>query len=100
MGSGPAAPTARRRSPTSAPRRERSLVDLRVLLELAGDGESDLLRDPGRLSAPLTRAPDRERFVAVAQHAAVSRLIAIDFWIGICEADQVAQRVQIVGLPR
>src|SRR2546427_11709832 len=59
-----------------------------------GDG----FRNPARVGRPLAGGPERERFVAVAKHAAVPRLVFVHFRVGVHEAEAPAQQLNIIGL--
>src|SRR3984893_18220823 len=57
------------------------------------------LGDPLGIGAALAAGPQRQRFVAVAKHAAVLRLVRVDLWVGIDIAELLAEQLDIIGLP-
>src|SRR2546425_10020788 len=54
--------------------------------------------NPARMGRPLARGPECERLVAVAKHAAVTRLVFVHLGVGVHETEAPAQQLNILGL--
>src|SRR5437899_12011819 len=54
--------------------------------------------NPARMGRPLARGPECERLVAVAKHAAVTRLVFVHLGVGVHETQAPAQQLNILGL--
>src|SRR5579884_2650111 len=64
-----------------------------MLFELAWNRESNFLRNPFWFAVALASSPKSHRFIAIAQHAAVPRLILIELRIGVSKANGMAQHI-------